>query len=84
MSRRIDPIEARAMALSDEDRAKLAGNLVASLAPAEISASWRDEAARRLADYDAGRLRAMRLDEVIERLEERVRRPRRWPRATDE
>ncbi|MFO1299719.1 MAG: addiction module protein [Burkholderiaceae bacterium] len=76
MNRRIERIEARAMGLSSEDRAELAGRLIASLAVEELSASWRDEVARRLADYDAGRVHATCMDEVMERLEGRVRRPR--------
>jgi len=76
MSARLRAIEADAMQLPAEERAELAERLVASLDCAELSGEWRDEVVRRRAEYDAGRLKAVPLDEALARLGDRVRRTR--------
>lgn len=74
MSNSLEEVEADALKLSAEERAGLIERLNESLAPARLSPEWRDEIERRLADRDAGRVRAAPADEVLARLGERLRR----------
>jgi putative addiction module component (TIGR02574 family) len=76
MSTRLRAIEADAMQLPAEERAELAERLVASLDRAALSSEWRDEVAARSAECDAGRVKAVPLDEALARLGDRVRRTR--------
>jgi putative addiction module component (TIGR02574 family) len=71
MSRPLEKVRAEVLQLSREDRAELAGSLIASLEdeedsdPAAVEQAWADEIRRRLADYDAGRTKAIPADEVF-------------------
>jgi putative addiction module component (TIGR02574 family) len=61
----------QALALPAEEKIKLAEELLASLDPAdqkEIDAAWAEEAERRLADYRAGRAKAIDAEEVFREL----------------
>lgn len=57
----------KALALSDEERASLAGSLLESLdAPADddVEAAWHAEIARRIDDLDSGRSKTVPWEEV--------------------
>ena len=61
----------QAMALPARERESLAELLLVSLDPAdqkEIDAAWAEEAERRLADYRAGRAKAIDAEEVFREL----------------
>jgi putative addiction module component (TIGR02574 family) len=60
-----------ALALPDDERARLADKLVESLdgaADPDASAAWPAEVERRLARFDAGRALSLSMDEAIARL----------------
>ena len=62
-------------ALSEEDRADLAYDLLDTLDEGpltEIDKAWLDEAERRIADLDAGRTTSIPLDEAIKDIEKRL------------
>ena len=72
----LEKVRADALALSDQQRAELARDLIASLdAPAEADAAetWDAEIARRLAEVDAGTAKLVDRDELRRRMEERMR-----------
>lgn len=57
----------RALALSEEERAELAGSLLESLDdthedPEAVEAAWNEEIARRLEDLDSGKVKPVSLD----------------------
>ena len=57
----------RALELSPEERAELAGSLLESLDAAEddpkaVEASWNEEIARRIEDLDSGKVEPVSLD----------------------
>jgi putative addiction module component (TIGR02574 family) len=57
----------KALALSDEERASLAGSLLESLDTAtdeNVEAAWNQEIARRIADLDSGRSKTVPWEEV--------------------
>lgn len=65
-----------ALALSDDDRAKLAEKLVESLDGAvdpDAEAAWASEIERRLARIDAGQARTLSMDEALARLHRAAR-----------
>jgi putative addiction module component (TIGR02574 family) len=56
MSNQVDVLEAEAMKLTPEERARLADRLIASLSQgAEIEEAWAAEVERRIAEIEAGR-----------------------------
>ena len=62
----------RGLALSQEDRARLAEVLIASLDPepqSEVEAAWEVEIERRLAAYDRGEVQAIDAEEVFAKAE---------------
>ena len=64
----------KALALSDEERADLAGSLLESLDPPvddEVEAAWDDEIARRIADFDSGKSKSVPWEEVRARISSR-------------
>ena len=68
MSSRNRNLEAQLKKLPQKDRARLALSLIASLDPGtdeDAEALWLDEAASRLKAYDAGKIRARPVDDVI-------------------
>ena len=65
-----------ALALPDEDRAKLADQLVASLDGAldpDAEAAWASEIERRLARIDAGQAASLPMDEALARMRRATR-----------
>jgi putative addiction module component (TIGR02574 family) len=72
MSTMVDDLFAKAVVLSDEERATLAGLLIESLESgppdADAGAAWATEVARRMADYRAGRVQTVGWSELRERL----------------
>jgi putative addiction module component (TIGR02574 family) len=65
----------KALALSDEERASLAGSLLDSLdAPVDedVEAAWTQEIARRLDDLDSGRSNTVPWEEVRARIASRL------------
>ena len=68
MSDQIDVLEAEALKLTPEERARLADRLIASLSDdAEIEEAWAAEVERRIAEIEAGRARVVPAVEAIAR-----------------
>jgi putative addiction module component (TIGR02574 family) len=68
MSQTTDEIMAAAMALSPEERARLADSLLESLSTPEqreIDQSWAEEAERRIEEYEAGGITTIPADKVL-------------------
>ena len=71
MSHTLADIYLLAMDLTDEERGKLVTLLVDSLPEApseEIEASWAAEIERRVADYEAGRVKLVSWDDIREEM----------------
>ena len=70
MSQRADQLFEEAQALSPEERAILALQLLDSVGepPADIERAWRDEVRRRVADIDAGRAKLTSWDDARKRI----------------
>jgi len=67
MSTLVDELSARAKALSAEDRARLAEELIESLggeADADAEAAWSREIERRVAEIESGSVRLIPAEEV--------------------
>jgi putative addiction module component (TIGR02574 family) len=65
----------KALALSDEERADLAGTLLESLDPPaddNAEAAWDEEIARRIADFDSGKSKSVPWEEVRARISSRL------------
>ncbi|HEX6087959.1 MAG TPA: addiction module protein [Thermoanaerobaculia bacterium] len=76
---RLEEVREEALRLTRRQRLKLAQELHASVMTAEdreIEQAWIDEAERRLADWKAGKTKAIPADEVIARLREKYGRAR--------
>lgn len=72
---KIEELEAEALRLDPKGRARLAGRLLESLdelAPDENAQIWAEEAERRAAALDSGRLSARSADEVFRDARARV------------
>ena len=68
MSNQVDVLEAEAMKLTPEERARLADRLIASLSDdAEIEEAWAAEVERRIAEIEAGRAPVLPAAEAIAR-----------------
>jgi putative addiction module component (TIGR02574 family) len=68
MSQSFAALEAEALSLTPEERARLADHLIASLASSDdIDRAWADEVERRLADIEAGRVATVPLEHAITR-----------------
>jgi putative addiction module component (TIGR02574 family) len=68
MSNQVEVLEAEAMKLSPEERARLADRLIASLSEdAEIEEAWTAEVERRIAEIEAGRAPVVPAAEAIAR-----------------
>jgi putative addiction module component (TIGR02574 family) len=67
----VDRILVEAMKLSDEDRAKLAYRLL-EIVPEEpdaaVEAAWMKEVLRRRAEWKAGRVKAIPVEEALTRM----------------
>ena len=68
MSDHVEVLEAEAMKLTPEERARLADRLIASLSDdAEIEEAWAVEVERRIAEIEAGRAPVVPAAEAIAR-----------------
>jgi putative addiction module component (TIGR02574 family) len=62
MTQQASELLQRALSLTEEERAELAGSLIASLDPAvdeAAEAAWNQEIARRIEDLDSGKARTI-------------------------
>jgi putative addiction module component (TIGR02574 family) len=67
----------RALALSEEERAELAGSLLESLDgdpddPQAVEAAWNEEIARRIEDLDSGKVKTVPWEEVRRRISSKL------------
>jgi putative addiction module component (TIGR02574 family) len=67
----------RALALSPEERAELAGSLLESLDAADddpraVEAAWNEEIARRIKDIDSGEAKTVPWEEVRHRISSKL------------
>ena len=68
MSAQLKVLEAEAMMLAPEERARLADRLIASLSEdAEVEDAWAVEVERRIAEIEAGRARVVPAADAITR-----------------
>jgi len=68
MSSQVDVLEAEALKLTPEERARLADRLIASLSDdAEVEEAWAAEVDRRIGEIEAGRARVVPAAEAIAR-----------------
>jgi putative addiction module component (TIGR02574 family) len=68
MSSQVEVLEAEAMKLTVEERARLADRLIASLSEdAQIEEAWAVEVERRIAEIEAGRATVIPAAEAIAR-----------------
>jgi putative addiction module component (TIGR02574 family) len=68
MSNQVDVLEAEALKLTPEERARLADRLIASLSDdAEVEEAWAAEVDRRIAEIEAGQARVVPAAEAIAR-----------------
>ena len=68
-------LEKQARALAPRQRARLALKLIESLDPGsdeDAEELWLDEAERRLDEYDAGKVEARHVDDVISEIEQKL------------
>ena len=82
MSRSYEEIRDEAMDLSDEERGRLAEEMHESLLTDEeraIEKDWIAVAERRLAEFEAGRVKAIPVEESIDRARAAVKNARRNP-----
>jgi len=73
MARPLEQIEAEALQLDENDRARLARRLLLSLEPvaedpAEIKKAWIEEALRRHAEMESGEVEGIPAEEVFREL----------------
>ena len=71
MSREAIELLKKALSLSVEERADLAGSLIESLDDSEddaVAAAWNEEIARRMAEFDSGKVKPVSLEEARKRL----------------
>ncbi|HWF05626.1 MAG TPA: addiction module protein [Candidatus Angelobacter sp.] len=71
MTQEADDLLKKALALSEQDRATLAGSLIESLDEAEelsVQNEWNDEIARRIEALDSGKAKTIPWDEVRRRI----------------
>ncbi len=74
MSSTLHALEAAALLLPPEERARLAERLIASLdRDPEVAAAWDEEIRRRIAELDAGRLESIPAEEVLKEARARLR-----------
>ncbi len=71
MNREATELLKKALSLSVEERADLAGSLIESLDDSEddsVAAAWDEEIARRMAELDSGKVKPVSLEEARRRL----------------
>jgi len=74
MARTLDKIRSDAMQLGVEERGALADSIAESFMTSEeleIQEAWMQEAARRIADYDAGKVKGIPHEDVMRHLREK-------------
>ena len=77
MALTMEQLKMEAMRLTPEERADLADWLWISATPrAEVEAAWEAEIARRVAEIDAGTAKLIPAEEVIEKIEAKLRKAR--------
>jgi putative addiction module component (TIGR02574 family) len=74
MSKPSETVESAALRLPPEDRVRLAERLIASVEPdPEVESAWASEVARRVHDWEAGRVAEIPWDEARRQIEGRLR-----------
>jgi putative addiction module component (TIGR02574 family) len=76
MTQRALELLQKVLALTEEERAELAGSLIESLdgrADADAKSAWNQEIAHRVAEMDAGRAKTVSWEEVQERITSRIK-----------
>jgi putative addiction module component (TIGR02574 family) len=74
MTQRALELSQKVLALTEEERAELAGSLIESLdGRADAESAWNQEIARRGAEMDAGRAKTVSWEEVQERITSRIK-----------
>jgi putative addiction module component (TIGR02574 family) len=76
MTQRTQELLQKALALTEEERAELAGSLMESLdsvVDADAESAWQSQIAQRLADLDSGKARTIGWREVQNQLTARLR-----------
>lgn len=74
MSAILDDLKARALQLPASDRDELIRALIESVdgesegTPEEIAHAWEEEIGRRIADFEAGKTKGVRADEVFAKI----------------
>jgi putative addiction module component (TIGR02574 family) len=71
MSREATELLKKALSLPVAERADLAGSLIESLDNTEddsVAAAWGEEVARRMAEFDSGKVKPVSLEEARRRL----------------
>ena len=76
MNRSVPEVFDAALAMGEDDRARLAAKLVESLdgdLDADVEAAWATEIERRLAKIDAGQTKLLSMDDALVRLHQAAR-----------
>lgn len=74
MSSQVDAIESQALALSAEERVRLADRLIASVFKDEaIEVAWSSEVERRIKDIEAGRVSSIPASQAIARARDAIK-----------
>jgi putative addiction module component (TIGR02574 family) len=74
MTQRALELSQKVLALTEEERAELAGSLIESLdGRADAESAWNQEIVRRGAEMDAGRAKTVSWEEVQERITSRIK-----------
>jgi putative addiction module component (TIGR02574 family) len=74
MSTQLEVLEAEALKLTAEERARLADRLIASLSEdAEVEEAWAVEVERRIAEIEAGRAQVVPAADAIARAREALK-----------
>ena len=79
MTQRTHELLQKALALTEEERAELAGCLMESLeapADADTESAWQNEIARRLADLESGKAKTVSWAQVKNRLDSQLQNSR--------
>ena len=75
MTEEADELLKKALTLSPEDRATLAGSLLESLEEAEegVEEAWNEEIARRVEEFEAGKAKTIPWEEVRRKVTAKLR-----------
>jgi putative addiction module component (TIGR02574 family) len=75
MTQQVSELLQKALSLSEEERAELAGSLIESLDAAfdqAAEAAWNEEIARRIADLDSGKAKTIPWEVVRSRISSKL------------